>query len=272
MLNLNYEVVQPFMDTADSGGGASTGAPVTGTPSTTTANASGSQASAAQTSASQTAPNTSAPAVLEYEIDGIGKVKLDEIKEWKQGYMRQSDYTRKTQDIARQKNETKEALEVYNFLRSNPDIAKALSQGDASVLANSPIAGKISPANKGIEDLNYRLASMELDTKLSTLKSKYKDFDELAVLKESERTGVLDLEFVYNAIRGRDADKMRDTLSKQIERELTDKIRKNGIDTQTIIADGDSGAVVDFGLTSDEKNIADKMGVSYEKYANRKRY
>ena len=35
-------------------------------------------------------------------IEGFGDYTLDELKEFKNGYLRQSDYTRKTQELARQ--------------------------------------------------------------------------------------------------------------------------------------------------------------------------
>ena len=54
-----------------------------------------------------------------FNIDGIGEVTADQIKEWKNGNMRQSDYTRKTQDLAKERAEHKDALELYSYLRSN---------------------------------------------------------------------------------------------------------------------------------------------------------
>jgi hypothetical protein len=114
-MDLFYRMVQPFMDTIDNGGGASTTSDNTGN---------------VQTNAPASEPVTPPTPITEFDIDGIGKVKVDDIKEWKLGYMRQSDYTRKTQEIARQRNETKDALDVYNFLKSNPTIAQALADGD----------------------------------------------------------------------------------------------------------------------------------------------
>lgn len=38
-------------------------------------------------------------------VDGIGEVSLDELREWRNGYMRNADYTQKTQELARQRQE-----------------------------------------------------------------------------------------------------------------------------------------------------------------------
>ena len=48
----------------------------------------------------------------EIEIPGIGKVSTDEVKEWKQGYLRQSDYTRKTQELAHQREQLQNAEQL----------------------------------------------------------------------------------------------------------------------------------------------------------------
>ena len=251
MLRLFNYAVQPMMDTATDVGG-------------------GEQTSTAQGATTETVTETtnSTPEVtpMEFDIDGIGKVKSDDIKEWKLGYMRQSDYTRKTQDIAKQRNEAKDAMEIYNYLKQNPQVAQALADGRPDALKGTPVAGMLSK-NPQLEDVNYRLASIELDAKLSTLKSRYPDFNEVDVLTEAERLGVSDLEFVYNGLRGRNVDEMKQALTKQIENELTEKIRKNGIDTQTIISPNDTTASTNHGLTPEQIATATKMKLTPEQYA-----
>jgi PHP family Zn ribbon phosphoesterase len=108
---------------------------------------------------------------------------------------------------------------------------------------------------------------IELDSTLNTLKSKYSDFNEVEVLQEADRLGVKDLEFVYNALRGKKLDNIKETLTKQIENDLTEKIRKNGIETQTIINSGDTVASANHGLTPEQLAIAAKMKLTPEQYA-----
>lgn len=234
-----------MMDTVDDGGGTNTGT----------------------VEATTTPVENNTTPVNELEIEGLGKVKIDDLKEWKQGYMRQSDYTRKTQEVAQQRKEVNDALEVYNYLKSNPHVAQALSQGDVSALQTSPVASKLSPQNKQFEDVNFRLATMELDNTLNRLKATHKDFDEIEVLKEAERIGVTDLEFVYNSIRGKNVDDIEARLTKKIEEELTEKIRKNGITTQTTIDPKDTSSAPNHGLSPEQIAIATKMKLTPEQYA-----
>lgn len=247
-----YRMVQPFMDTIDSGGGA-----------TADTSASAGSVDVGETAAEDTA--TDVP-VSEFNIEGIGTVKAEDIKEWKLGYMRQSDYTKKTQEIARQRDEAKDAMEIYAYLKQNPAIAQALADGNAGALNGTPIASKLA-TNPQLEDVNYRLASIELDSKLNALKAKYPDFNEVEVLTEADRLGIADLEFVYNGLRGKNIDSLKESLTKQIETELTEKIRKNGIETQTIISPGDTTADTNYGLTPAQIAIATKMKLTPEQYA-----
>lgn len=213
----------------------------------------------------------STPQTLEFEIDGIGKVTPDQIKEYKQGFMRQSDYTRKTQEIARQRQENKEALDLYNYLKSNPQIAQALYEGNYSVVQGDPTFQSLNPAKREIANIQDELANIKLDSTIERLKSQYKDFDEVAVLTEAEKRGISDLEFVYKALQGDKLPNLKDQIAKEIRTQLTDEIRKNGIATDTIISNNDTPptTVVD-GLSAEELAIAKKMGLSPEKYAKGK--
>lgn len=213
---------------------------------------------------------TNSASTNEIEIEGFGKVKIDDLKEWKNGYMRQSDYTRKTQEIARQRQENKEAYELYTYLKNNPQMAQALANGDASVVQNNPAFQNLNPINSQIENLNMKLAGFELDNMINNLKSRYPDFNEVEVLTEADRLGVSDLEFVYNALQGKKLPTLKEQLQKEIEKSITEKIRQNGLETQTIINTNDAVASNSHGLSDAEIAIAKKMGLTPEQYKNGK--
>lgn len=220
----------------------------------------------------QNAPDTSAgqAPITELDIDGLGKVKVDEIKEWKQGYLRQNDYTKKTQTLAQQRKEAEQAIELYNFLKANPVIAQQIADGKPVNVANTPL-DRVNPAYREVDDVKQELSNMKLDMELARLKSIYPDFDEVAVLNKADELGVSDLEFVYNGIKAKDTADMRETLKKQIEAELLQKIQNNNTLTQTIISPTNVPAVGNnFGLSEAEIALCEKAGWSKEAYAKNK--
>jgi hypothetical protein len=212
--------------------------------------------------------NTPTP-ITEYEIDGLGKVKIEDIKEWKQGYMRQNDYTKKTQTIAQQKKEMQDAVDLYNYFKSNPQIAQQVANGQAINPANTPLE-KLNPNNTQIDALSREFNALKLDSQIEKLKSKYEDFNEVEVLEKADELGVEDLEFVYNGLKGNQVNTLEQTLRQKIEAELLQKIQANNTVTKTIITPADQIPQGDYGLTPEEIKICEKAGWNKEAYAKQK--
>lgn len=207
--------------------------------------------------------------ITEYEIDGLGKVKIDDIKEWKQGYLRQSDYTKKTQSIAAQKKEIQDAIDLYDYFKHNPQIARQVANGQPINTAGTPL-DRINPVTGELEEVKRELSTIKLDAELNRLKGRYTDFNEVEVLEKAEELGVNDLEFVYKALKGDKVDTLADTIRKQVEAELLQKIQANNTATQTIITPTDQTATSDYGLTPEEIAICEKAGWNKEAYAKSK--
>lgn len=207
--------------------------------------------------------------ITEYEIDGLGKVKIDDIKEWKQGYLRQSDYTKKTQSIAAQKKEIQDAMDLYNYFKQNPQIARQVANGQPVNTVGTPFE-KINPITGELDEVKRELSTIKLDTEISRLKGKYTDFNEVEVLEKADELGINDLEFVYKALKGDKVENLADTIRKQVEAELLQKIQANNTATQTIITPTDQTATSDFGLTKEEIAICEKAGWNKEAYAKAK--
>jgi len=203
-------------------------------------------------------------------IDGVGEVTADDIKEWKLGNMRLSDYTRKTQELAAEKRKVKDALELYEHLKSNPDIVEALENGDTSVIRDNPILQKLKPKDEKMTQAELELASLKLDTQIKDLKAKYPDFDEMKVLEEADKRGIADLEFVYKAISATDIESVRAQIEKEVREKLTKEIQQNGLETSTFVKTEQPSTLANYGLSPEEQAIADNMGVSYKDYARGK--
>lgn len=124
------------------------------------------------------------------EIDGK-EISIDELK---RGYQRQSDYTKKTTTLAREREKLAEAKKLYDAVQSNPDVRKSLQ-------TNGVKGEAVDPSLERVKDLENKIASMELEAKITDLKHKFKDFDEVKVINEASKRGLTDLEFVYKALR-----------------------------------------------------------------------
>ena len=160
-------------------------------------------------------------------IDGLGEVTLDDIKEWKNGHLRTQDYTKKTQEVARTREENKQAIELFNFVKANPAVAEVLlasnptSQGATQALVNAnPIVARQNQLEQQVYDLM-------LEKEIATLQGKYADFDVLSVLNTAQEKGLTNLEDAYKLSI---ADKPRDTV-------VTEPTKSEAIDIEKLKAD-----------------------------------
>lgn len=93
-----------------------------------------------------------------FEIDGQ-EVSLEELQ---RGYLRQSDYTRKTQEIARKERELAQAQQIMEAVQKNPEIASQVGY---------------NPEQARVQNLEAELFDMRLAQEINTLSTKYTDFD-----------------------------------------------------------------------------------------------
>lgn len=182
------------------------------------------------------------------------RTKDEFLKDWKNMGMMRSDYTRKTADIAKlredhekqktewekQKQEESSKYEKYNqFLRNNPDIYRQLQDA----VKNGPstrgvLDGARQYADEKYAELEKKLSEMEgwkkgreqeeAKRKLyDSFKSRYEDFDEpsieesLKVLSEGDSEAILDL--LYHSIKGRAS-----VSPLEVEKKIVDRIQAKG--------------------------------------------
>lgn len=197
----------------------------------------------------------------EFELDGE-KVKFNDVKEWRKGYLRQSDYTKKTQEIAQTREQQKEAIELYEFLQSNPTYAQKLAE-----LAEQEKLPVKTPIDPRMAQLDLRVTSMQIEKDLADIMTKDPDVDEVELLNLANELR-MPLKQAYNMWRGQNFDKLTAKKLEQTSAKLTDNIAKGNQVTKTLIREGDKPtAAVNFGLTPQEQKVADGMGISYEDYA-----
>lgn len=131
------------------------------------------------------------------EIGGE-KFRLSEVQEWRKGYLRQSDYTRKTQRLAERERELQQALQqvqpmlqLQQLLQSNPvafrafqtAYQQALAQAGGAARSGAPAApygpqtpfgaqvpGMAQPLPPEIEQLRQVAVDYQLDRQLNELR------------------------------------------------------------------------------------------------------
>lgn len=216
---------------------------------------------AAQTEvAEQTEQPVEQPA-SEFDIDGE-KLTLEQIREYRKGYLRQSDYTKKTQELSKQRQDAKDALELYDYLKNNPDIAAKLTEVAPEDKKN--IASSLNPAMERINNIEFQLKTTEIEKTLELISQRDPDVDEIAVLEIAQRENT-SVDKAYKLWR---ADNFDNILAKKLadqSKQLTEKIQQNHGITKTLINTGDKTATTD--LSQLEMDMADKLGMSYEDYA-----
>lgn len=201
------------------------------------------------------------------EIDGQ-ELTIDELKS---GYLRQSDYTRKTQEIQREKKAVEEAMQFMEKVQSNPQVAEQLSQQ-----LGMP---NLDPNQARYQELENRYYDLLIESQIRDLKSKYGDFDVQAVLETARDSNINDLDTAYHVVQSRkgisephdepDMDQIKEELRKELMKEIRSEMETN-VDTSTVITQGGGQAPVrDTGpqLSAVEANVARNMGLTPEEYA-----
>lgn len=206
------------------------------------------------------------PAEDKVHIEGLGDFTIDELKEFRNGYLRQSDYTRKTQELARQRQEAQDALELYNYLRDNPQMVEALMKMDNG--ANAQTIQRATPENAMMQQIIHTQKAMEIEMRLNELKSKYgNDIDEVALFQKANQLQTNDLEFVYKALQYDNLLAEKQQAQQTAASNLQAEIAANKQAVATIVSPRQGNVVTQTPtLSADEKRVAALMGLSESDY------
>ena len=153
------------------------------------------------------------------DIDSYGdkyvKLKVDgeeldvPLKEALSGYQRQADYTRKTQELASQRENLQRAATIAEALERDPmGTLDALGRFYGASTANQPAPIQepefTDPLERQVWELNQKIqsfeqlqAQQELEREVSRLQSQYPDFNPMEVISTALKYGVDDLEGIY---------------------------------------------------------------------------
>ena len=208
-------------------------------------------------------PAPTVPAKI--NVEGVGEFTPEEIKELKQSGLRQADYTKKTQEIARQREQMQQAVELFEYLQNNPQLVAALKEAETN--PNPEIFNTATPEAKMIQQLAYNQKAMEVDFKLNDLKAKYGDVDEVSLFQKASELHTDDLEFVYKALKY-DGDKVdKAALMEEAKRQLKAELEADKNSVSTTIANKPTAPVqATRTLTEAEKRVANGLDMTEAEY------
>ena len=130
------------------------------------------------------------------------------------GYQRQADYTRKTQELAQQRESLNFASSLQTALDSDPAATLELlsrhygvTLGQAQQMIDSSYEEDMDPSERRIRELDQRLAQFEeyqsqqqIEKEISRLQATYSDFDTNEVVQTALRSNTTDLEAIYKQL------------------------------------------------------------------------
>ena len=186
--------------------------------------------------------STEVPEEPAYTVKIDGEEEQVSLEELHQGYQRQADYTRKTQEIAAERDRLHQAEAIVSALEHDPE-------GTLQTLAQSfnvaPVSSQqsevsdyddIDPTQKKLAELENKIARQEqaqrvqrVEREVNTLEEKYGEFDRQELLNHALKNGIPNLEAAYTHLRFNDVKSTADKLSQ--EQEITSKKRDAAVVT-----------------------------------------
>ena len=164
------------------------------------------------------ATESSAPSYDYINPDDFGdkyvKVKVDgadvdvPIKEALSGYQRQADYTRKTQELASQRESLQFAQTIAQALDNDPTgtiellnrhygTGQPVNQPSVEPEFADPLERQVYELNQKILSFEQIQAQSQLEKEIGRLQNQYQDFNVSDVINQALRTGSNDLESIY---------------------------------------------------------------------------
>ena len=134
-----------------------------------------------------------------------------------QGYQRQADYTRKTQELSKQREQLQFAQTLQQALESNPQqtlevLSRHYGVAEAQRMVaeaqdapevpqfDDPLEQRIWEAEQRIQSYEQERANDQLQKEIVRLQNTYEDFDPQEVVRAALNAGTTNLEAVYKQI------------------------------------------------------------------------
>ena len=205
--------------------------------------------------------------INEIELDGE-KITLEQIKQFKQGY---NSYSKQVSDYKALQDQSKDALELFNYIKGNPELAQKLYEYDAEVNSGNLQDKLPSKEKEEINTLRREMTAIKIDAELSSIKAKDASVNEIALLQIATEKG-LPLDIAYKVWKADNYDTELKSKLKEQSKSITKDLQNAKKTTKTLITE-DAGKADDgtFGLSKQEIAMANKLEISLEDYSRWKK-
>ena len=176
------------------------------------------------------------------KVDGAeSQVTLDELRD---GYQRQADYTRKTQELSAERDRLRQAESIVSALESDPEGTLQALQRSFGVDISSPNQQEdweeLDPTEQKLRELEKKIDKQEanqrqqsVEREVTKLQESYGEFDAKELLGHAVKHGIANLEAAYTHWQFGDVKATADKL--QQEQDIISKKR-----SASVIAPGGS--------------------------------
>ena len=185
--------------------------------------------------------STEVPEEPAYTVKIDGEEEQVSLEELQQGYQRQADYTRKTQEIAAERERLHQAEAIVSALENDPagtldTLARSFNVDTGSNTKSEDYEYDSDPTERKLAELENKIAKQEqtqrvqqVEREVTTLQEKYGEFDRQELLNHALKNGIPNLEAAYTHMRFSEVKSTADKLSQ--EQEITSKKREAAVVT-----------------------------------------
>ena len=174
-----------------------------------------------------------------YAVKVDGEETQVTLEELQQGYQRQADYTRKTQEVAAERERLQQAEAIVSALENDPSgtlqtLARSFNVDTFDQPQTNEDGYELDATEKKLVELENKLAKQEqaqrvqqVEREVDTLQEKYGEFDRKELLNHALKHGISNLEAAYTHMRFNEVKSTADKLTQ--EQEITNKKREAAV-------------------------------------------
>lgn len=183
--------------------------------------------------------STEVPEEPGYTVKIDGEEQQVTLEELQNGYQRQADYTRKTQEIAAERERLQQAEAIVSALENDPSgtlqtLARSFNVDTFDQPQTNEDGYELDATEKKLVELENKIAKQEqaqrvqqVEREVDTLQEKYGEFDRKELLNHALKHGIPNLEAAYTHMRFNEVKSTADKLTQ--EQEITNKKREAAV-------------------------------------------